>query len=213
MQAVVFDVGGVLADQDIEAADAGYGALRPDLTAGIVNAARRAPELYDLWERYSVGRLASETYWTAVALALGLPAKRWGALRRVHADTVWARPLATGWMAARSLRRRSGLSLGILSNSAPECESHTSPMAGLFDVLHFSHRTGRRKPEAEAYLAMALALGAEPRRIVFVDDQQRNLEAASAVGMIALCGEPGSAMIEGLREVGLPIEDRDGPRL
>ncbi|MBX3469876.1 MAG: HAD-IA family hydrolase [Planctomycetes bacterium] len=49
-----------------------------------------------------------------------------------------------------------------------------------------SCRTGVRKPDAEAYLGAARALGRPPGECLFVDDRPRNVAAAEAVGMPAL---------------------------
>ncbi len=49
-----------------------------------------------------------------------------------------------------------------------------------------SHRTGHRKPEPQAYLGAAEALGREPGECLFVDDREKNVAGARAVGMPAL---------------------------
>ncbi len=46
--------------------------------------------------------------------------------------------------------------------------------------------TGVRKPDHEAYLGPARALGVEPSACLFVDDREENCAAARAVGMPAL---------------------------
>lgn len=43
--------------------------------------------------------------------------------------------------------------------------------------------TGYRKPHPESYLGAARALGVPPAECLFVDDRERNVEAARAVGM------------------------------
>ncbi len=49
-----------------------------------------------------------------------------------------------------------------------------------------SCRTGLRKPDPEAYLGAARALGVEPAACTFVDDRDANCAAAEAVGMEAI---------------------------
>lgn len=51
---------------------------------------------------------------------------------------------------------------------------------------YVSHRTGHRKPEPDAYLTPARDLGLSPERFVFVDDRQKNVDGARAVGMQAI---------------------------
>ena len=52
-----------------------------------------------------------------------------------------------------------------------------------------SCETGVRKPDREAYLGAARALGLCPSDCLFVDDRERNCEAAEAVGMPAIVFE------------------------
>ncbi|MGI9602618.1 MAG: HAD family hydrolase [Acidimicrobiales bacterium] len=56
---------------------------------------------------------------------------------------------------------------------------------------HFEHivcswHIGHRKPSPEAFTTLAGELGAEPGRLVFVDDSQANVDAARGVGLDAL---------------------------
>jgi HAD superfamily hydrolase (TIGR01509 family) len=51
------------------------------------------------------------------------------------------------------------------------------------DWRFVSCRTGVRKPDAEAYLGAARALGVETSKCIFVDDRLKNVEAAKALGM------------------------------
>ena len=46
--------------------------------------------------------------------------------------------------------------------------------------------TGLRKPDPEAYRHAASTLGLAPERCLFIDDQERNVKGALAVGMQAL---------------------------
>jgi HAD superfamily hydrolase (TIGR01509 family) len=56
-------------------------------------------------------------------------------------------------------------------------------LSRFIDWRFVSCLTGRRKPEPEAYLGAARALGVEPSACVFVDDRKKNVAAAVAVGM------------------------------
>lgn len=48
-----------------------------------------------------------------------------------------------------------------------------------------SHEVGRLKPDADYFLHVVAALGFEPARILFVDDNRINVEAAAALGITA----------------------------
>jgi putative hydrolase of the HAD superfamily len=48
-----------------------------------------------------------------------------------------------------------------------------------------SHEVGRLKPDADYFEHVVAALGFEPARILFVDDNRINVDAAAAVGITA----------------------------
>ena len=51
---------------------------------------------------------------------------------------------------------------------------------------HFpSHETGRLKPDKEAFEYVIAQTGYLPERILFVDDNQLNVDSAAATGMVA----------------------------
>jgi putative hydrolase of the HAD superfamily len=204
VEAVVFDVGGVLAGQDLAAADAAYGRLLPGLSAERVNSVRDEPDLYRLWERYSVGQLEAPDYWVPLAQALGLPAPRWRALARVHGLTVWALRDQPVVDLALALRRRGQVRLGVLSNSAPEYEAHIPAVAEPFEVLHFSHQTGHRKPDPEAFFGVADALGALAEQTVLIDDKDRNVGAAEELGMTGITFSSAPRLAGCLLDLGVP---------
>ncbi len=69
-----------------------------------------------------------------------------------------------------------------------------------------SSNTGVRKPDPQAYLGAARALGRGPGECLFVDDRASNCAAAEAVGMPALRFEGAQALREALRARGvLPV--------
>jgi HAD superfamily hydrolase (TIGR01509 family) len=66
-----------------------------------------------------------------------------------------------------------------------------------------SCKTGVRKPDAEAYLGAARALGVSPEELLFVDDRRSNCAAAEAVGMPSLRFVDAPSLRTALRERGL----------
>lgn len=184
IEAVLFDVEDVIARPDQAAMARRLAEAWPGLGLAELQAARNGPALYPLWEAYSVGRLDERRYWGAVLAALGRPDDPASveALIALYADLAWAE-LDEAVLALAEALRAGGRRIGLLSNSAAHHEARIPGFAGRFDVAHFSHRTGRRKPDPEAYRAAAAALRAAPSAIVFVDDKARNVEAAAALGM------------------------------
>lgn len=54
-----------------------------------------------------------------------------------------------------------------------------------FQQVFISSEMGKRKPEVEAYWEVAANIGAEPQRILFFDDSAQNIEGARQAGLIA----------------------------
>lgn len=188
--AVLFDAEGVLVHPDPAALDRGLDAIWPGLTRDAVDAARDGAALYGLWERYSVGALDGRTYWRAVIEALGRPADeaRLAALAELLRTAWWARLDDDVLGLVDELRAAGGpaLRLGVLSNSCADHDVALARFAPRFDAVCFSHRVGRRKPDAAAYDGAAAALGVAPPDVLFVDDKVRNTAAAEAAGMTAV---------------------------
>ncbi len=208
IRAALFDVEGVIARADVAEADRRLGTLRPGLTLRQLQVVRNLPANYPLWEAYSIGAMTSEAYWSAILASLGLPApaEQVEAVIGIQRATAWARLDPAVLDLARALGAR-GLRLGILSNSAPYHDEAIAGFAGAFDVAHFSHRTGRRKPMAEAYLEAARALGVPAEAIVFIDDKARNTVAAEQVGMRAVQFQAAEALAGALAALGLVAPD------
>ncbi len=66
-----------------------------------------------------------------------------------------------------------------------------------------SCETGVRKPDPEAYLGAAGALGVAPSDCLFVDDREKNCRGAEAVGMPAIQFESAARLRAALVEHGL----------
>jgi putative hydrolase of the HAD superfamily len=56
----------------------------------------------------------------------------------------------------------------------------------MFDVRFLSHELGLIKPDREVFDHVLAALGLAAERIVFLDDNEANVQQAHAVGMTAV---------------------------
>ena len=72
-------------------------------------------------------------------------------------------------------------------------------------------KTGVRKPDPAAYTGAARALGVPTSRCLFVDDRQRNCEAAEAVGMAAILFTDATALRAELTSRGLFLRPAASP--
>ncbi|MFI7586674.1 HAD family hydrolase [Spongisporangium articulatum] len=84
--------------------------------------------------------------------------------------------------------RGAGLRTALLSNSWGEHYPEHA-WVGAFDAVVISGRVGMRKPDADIYLHTAQLLDLPPGACVFVDDAQRNIVGAVAVGMVGVLHE------------------------
>jgi putative hydrolase of the HAD superfamily len=204
---LILDVEGVIAHPDRDLADTLLGRAAPPLSWAALDAARNTPERYDDWRAYSVGVMAPELYWAAVLATAGVdsaPAAV-AAVRAAMRRAWWAR-FDEEVIALARAARAAGARVGLLSNSAPE---HDAPIAALeeadfTDVAHFSHRTGRRKPDRSAYAAIVAALAVPAGACFFVDDKARNVEAARGLGLAGFVFGSAADLDRALRAAGFP---------
>lgn len=83
---------------------------------------------------------------------------------------------------------KGSVGLAILSNSADGARREEERRYGfsrLFDPVIYSHETGAMKPDPSIYWLACEAIGAEPKKILFIDDVAENVDAARAFGMQA----------------------------
>jgi HAD superfamily hydrolase (TIGR01509 family) len=105
----------------------------------------------------------------------------------LEAFVAWPRGLMPG---ARELARaaRSRVTIGCLSNTnALHAERHASEEAvyELFDHRFLSHEIGLVKPDREIYEHVLAELGCPASKVLFLDDNQINVDGARAEGLHA----------------------------
>jgi putative hydrolase of the HAD superfamily len=182
IDAVLFDLGGVLVELDFDRAFSHWAAC-----AGC------APE--DLRSRFSM----DEAYERHEVGALGLPGY-FASLRASLAIDIPDEAFEAGWNSifVREVpgildllhRLRGVRPLYLFSNTNPTHFAYIRRrFAGLFahfDALYASPALGKRKPHPAAFHAVAQAIDVPPERILFFDDTAVNVEGALSVGMHAV---------------------------
>jgi len=197
IQAVIFDLGGVVLDSPLHAI-ARYEQAR-GLAPGTINRAVVDAGDAGAWARLERGELTVETFcvpFEADCRAGGIAVDARDLMARIRETTV---PRASMLEAIARIRRH-GLRVAALTNNWVDGESSVG--AGLrqrFDVFVESAAVGLRKPDPRIYELVCRHLGVAPARAVFLDDIGRNLKPARALGMTTLkVDDP----IQALREVG-----------
>lgn len=172
---------------------------------GVLERVAAAPKV-EAWTR---GAIPADGFWTAW---LTCPAVRDFETGSISPDTFALRAVRDlglhvappeflqdfrGWLAgpypgARELVqsvRRSGRRTASFSNSNavhwPIMERHQATME-VFDANFPSHRLGLCKPDVQAFERVAKMLGRPADRILFLDDNQMNVDGALQAGLRAL---------------------------
>jgi putative hydrolase of the HAD superfamily len=178
-------------------------------------AARRGPlgpEVDELWERMLAGEVTERAYWQVRSDEIGAVLGRdWPIQEFMH--TLYAqlddivRPEATGLVTAA---KAAGIRVGALTNDLRAFHGEAGmtghPLLVQLDALVDASVTGVLKPDPLAFEMGAVALGAVPADIVFVDDMPWNIAGAQQAGMIAIevdLRAPATAFTQAARELGL----------
>jgi putative hydrolase of the HAD superfamily len=115
----------------------------------------------------------------------------------------WLYHAGIHWPVVHHIRhlRAAGYRLGMLTNNVAEWREawrSTIPVAELFHDVVDSSEVGVCKPDPAIYHLACERLGVAPAVAVFLDDTERNVEGARAVGMrgILVGADPGEALDE-----------------
>jgi putative hydrolase of the HAD superfamily len=156
---------------------------------------------------YDRGTLTAETYWIAVAEAVGQKLDAAVLAELIEADTAhWGQPNEPMITWAGELQR-AGVRTGILSNlgDAMEVGLHVRlPWLSGFHHKTFSHRLGIAKPDAAIYEHAIEGMSVAPAEILFIDDREENVVAARAAGMTAIQYGDHAKFLAQLSELGFP---------
>lgn len=150
-----------------------------------------APESDDLWTAMQNDEISERDYWAQRAGEVGnLLGQHWTEMSQFVQAARGADPAAVirpEALDAIAAAVKQGAKLAILSNELDLFYGREFrgklPLLQAFDVIADATYTKILKPDARAYLDCANELGVKTRCCVFVDDQQRNVKGAQAVGM------------------------------
>ncbi|HUX44671.1 MAG TPA: HAD family phosphatase [Terracidiphilus sp.] len=183
LRAVIFDYGMVLTGQpDKEAHDA------------MVRLTGLSTERFEsfYWAdrlAYDAGTLNSTTFWQSFLRDAGLEvsADKVEELHRLDA-CMWTTtdPDMLAWQLQL---KQHGIRTAILSNMGDgihQSMERKFDWLPRFDVLVWSYQLGMIKPKPEIYLHTLERLGTRPDETLFLDDRLENVEAARALGLVAL---------------------------
>ncbi len=181
-QALLFDLGNVLVEIDFERVLDRWASLA-GCDAQKVRERFSHDEPYQRFERDEIG---AADYFASLRRSLGIElsdAQFLDGWNRVFVRTV----PGVEDLVKRAARR---LPLYAFSNTNVAHQAHWSTrfaeLLAPFTQVFASPQLGLRKPEPEAFHAVARDIGLAPQRILFFDDSLENVDGAHAVGMPAI---------------------------
>jgi epoxide hydrolase-like predicted phosphatase len=152
------------------------------------------------------GKIDEPTFWNSIEQKTGLTINE--AQREAWNSNVGTTPYPAMVELIKSLRS-GGYSIGLLSNITPPAKERIDAAGGysLFDFVVLSCEAGYAKPEAEIYdLAMALFKDLQPEEIVFIDDQEKCMPPAEALGMGTILATSSEQIIDELQKLGVKTD-------
>ncbi|MHB8588277.1 MAG: HAD family hydrolase [Candidatus Dormibacteraceae bacterium] len=177
-RAVIFDWGGVFTRRAPGASRRAF-----ERRLGLQPGGLDAFFAEDAWLLFSTGRQNEAAFWAQVCG--GFP----GAPDEATASAVWKHlfeaPKVRPQLVELLHHLGGRVRLGLLSNAGPGLRELVAPLAGLFDDIVISAEVGLRKPEPAIYRLALQHLGVEPAETLFIDDLQRNVDAARMLGLHA----------------------------
>ncbi len=182
VEALLFDLGGVVIDIDFGRAVASWAAA-----AGVPVGAIRARFSFDeAYQRHERGEIAADVYFAALRSSLRIDVPDAVLVRGWNAIYVDEVPGIREILRAAAER----LPLYAFTNSNPThyafCSARYADVLKSFRKVFVSSELGVRKPERAAFEAIGVAIGVPLERILFFDDPPVNVEGARTIGMPAV---------------------------
>jgi len=182
IKAVIFDMGGVLLrtidPSPREALARDYGVTTKELFNIIFTS--------DSSQKAESGNLSEEDHWNWAFETLGVKVED----RASFLSQWWAGDRMDYELLAFINNLRPAYKTGLLSNAwlstRDNIAKHWGGLEQYFDVAVFSAEVKMRKPAPEFFHWLLDRLQVKPQEAIFVDDYGVNIEAAKALGMVAI---------------------------
>ena len=206
LEAVIFDYGEVLS-----------GPPDPEAHRNLLNIAGVAEEPFEkaYWAHrldYDADILNGQTYWQTVARDTGVHFTAEQISRLLEQDALMWMNLNPAMLAWIPRIKQAGFRLGILSNMGDGVLDYLRPRfawLAQFDHLTWSCELGVVKPDPAIYLHTVKKLNVSPDRALFIDNLQKNIAGAEAIGLHAALFENPQQLQNDLARRGFPLPPLD----
>jgi len=196
IRAVVFDIGGVLELDVIELVDIGLDARwerRLGLEPGEID--RR---MEPIWRAGSLGECAEEEVHLQMSKLLGMSQEQVEEYMHEMWDWYCGRlnePMADFFRSLRPRYQTAMLSNSFVGARREELQRHH--FDEMCDLIIYTHEEGIAKPDPRIFELTWKRLGVQPEEMLFLDDHEVNIVAASALGIHAIyCRETEQAIAD-----------------
>ncbi|MBR2162648.1 MAG: HAD family phosphatase [Bacteroidales bacterium] len=210
IKALIFDMGGVLVDLDIEGCkDAFKRMLGYYAIDDLIDPCHQKGIYGDLEE----GTLSAEEF-RRIVLAQSHP----GSEPHLVDEAMWHILIGISPYKVDMLKKLSeSYELYLLSNNNPICmprsrrifEEAGAPLEKIFKKCFLSYEMQALKPSESFYKSVIEQIGLPSDQMLFIDDSQKNVDGAIAAGLPSVYYEPGTDLSELIAEV---LED-DGVKM
>ena len=201
-KAIIFDMGGVLVDLDIEGCKDSF---RKNLEYHDIDRIIDPCHQKGIWGDLEEGLLEADEF-RRIILADSCP----GAGPQ-DVDEAMARILVgiSPYKAELLKRMSAGYDLYMLSNNNSICLPYSSamftnagiPLSDIFRKCFFSFQMKALKPSREFYKRVMEEIGGPAENMLFIDDSRTNVDGAVAAGLPAVYYEPGTDLSALLSDV------------
>lgn len=206
IEAVVFDIGGVVQESPLHAIARYERDHR--LPSDAINRAVVVAGEAGAWARLERGELTVESFLAPFEADCRAHGVEVNAERLMAYIAEASRPRPRMLAAVRKIRGH-GLRVGALTNNwVAEGRRTTDGLRGHFHVFVESAVVGMRKPDPRIYELVCRELGVTPPRVALLDDIGRNLKPARELGMATIkVDDPDQALRELGALLGLDLID------
>lgn len=198
IQALIFDVGGVLLRTDDYAPRQQWEA-RLGLAAGGAEALVFNSEMGQKAQR---GEVSETMLWQWIGEHLGISGQETAAFR----TGFWAGDVMDWQLIALIRQLKIKLQTAVISNYADNLReelTHQFCIADAFDEIIISAEEQIMKPDPEIFHHALARLGRSPEEAVFIDDFKHNVQAAKDIGLAAIHFQPEINLAKALEQFGV----------